>query len=269
MGLRACDAQADLQRALVTGASGGLGAAIARRLAARGLEVWLAARRAERLEAQVKRIREAGGKAYALLLDIDRADEAYARLAELDRETGGIGLVVANAAIAGARAAQPIELEPWESVRDILQTNLTGTAATLMPFVPRMIERRRGHLVTISSLAPLTPGPRLASYGASKSGVDYFSRCLDIALRPHGIAVTNVTPGFMRTPAAESLNDPMPFMVEEEDAAGRIDRGIRRRARTVSFPWPLVATLRAARLLPRFIYDPAVRRLTRRNEPRG
>ena len=254
---------ADSQRALVTGASGGLGAAIARQLASRGIEVWLAARRAEQLEAQVKRIVDAGGKAHALVLDIAQVDATHQRLVELDKEVGGIGLVVANAALAGVRAAQSIETDKWENVRDILHTNVTGTAATLMPFVPRMLERRRGHLVTISSIAPLTPGPRLASYGASKAAVNYFSRSLDIALRPHGVAVTNVTPGFMRTPASEGIKDPMPFMVEEDDAARRIDRGIRRRARHVSFPLPLVAALNVSRLIPRCMYDPAVRRVTR------
>src|SRR5262249_17220228 len=143
-------------------------------------------------------------------------------------------------------------------------TNLTGTAATLMPFVPRMIERRRGHLVTISSVAPLTPSPRMAAYGASKAGVDYLSRSLDIALRPYGVAVTNVPPGFMRAPAAEGISEPMPFILEEDDAAKRIDDAILRRAHHVSFPWPLVLLLRAVRRLPRALYDPLVRRATRK-----
>jgi short-subunit dehydrogenase len=254
----------DARRALVTGASGGLGAAIARQLAARGIEVWLAARRATELEAQVKRIEAAGGKAHPLLLDIAEVDAAHARLVALDKEVGGIGLVVANAAVAGIRASISVDEDTWENVRDILHTNLTGTAATLMPFVPRMIERKRGHLVTISSVAPITPGPRLASYGASKAGLNYFARSLDIALRPHGIAVTNVTPGFMRTPAAEGVKEPMPFIVEEDDAARRIDRGIRRRCRNVSFPWPLLLVMHGTKLLPRFIYDPAIRRVMRK-----
>src|SRR4051812_44194258 len=84
--------------ALVTGASGGLGAAIARRLAARGVEVWLAARREAALREEVQRIERAGGRAHALVLDIGDADAALERLQRLDEDAGGIDLVVANAA---------------------------------------------------------------------------------------------------------------------------------------------------------------------------
>src|SRR5687768_8282237 len=86
------------ERALVTGASGGIGAALAARLAARGVETWLAARRLPELEAQVARIGAAGGRAHALALDVSDVDATYARLARLDAESGGIDLVVANAA---------------------------------------------------------------------------------------------------------------------------------------------------------------------------
>jgi short-subunit dehydrogenase len=92
-------------RALVTGASGGLGAALSRRLASRGIEVWLAARREALLREQAQRIEREGGRAHVLALDIASVDETHDRFARLDEEVGGIDLVIANAAIAGLPAA--------------------------------------------------------------------------------------------------------------------------------------------------------------------
>src|SRR5690349_19135958 len=117
-------------RALVTGASAGIGLAISKRLAARGVEVWMAARRKDVLQKQVDAINATGGKAHALVLDVAETEATVARLAALDAETGGIDLVVANAGLAGARGAIPLAKTQWSDVRDILHTNLLGSAAT-------------------------------------------------------------------------------------------------------------------------------------------
>src|SRR5262249_30303918 len=95
-------------RALITGASSGIGLHVARQIAARGIEVWLAARRADVLALEVEAIRASGGRAHALTLDIANVDETVERLAKLDAEVGGIDLVVANAGLSGARGAIPL-----------------------------------------------------------------------------------------------------------------------------------------------------------------
>jgi len=140
------------QRALVTGASAGIGLAIAKRLAARGVEVWMAARGLERLQREVEAVVAAGGKAHALALDVADTDATVARLAALDAETGGIDLVVANAGLAGARGAIPLPKTSWPDVRDILHINLLGAAASVHPFIAPMMARGGGHLVGISSI---------------------------------------------------------------------------------------------------------------------
>jgi len=249
-------------RALVTGASSGMGAALSRRLAARGVEVWLAARRADRLAAMVARIEAEGGRAHALPLDVADADGTVARLGALDDEVGGIDLVVANAGIGGIKGAVPMSRCPWPDVRDLLFVNLIGAAATVVPFIPRMLARGRGQIVGISSMSADLPSPRSAPYGASKAGFTYFLASADIELRPRGVAVTIVHPGFVRTPMLEELSqlgDPMPFVLTEDQAARIIDRGIQRRARLVRFPWILGFMSRATRALPRFMSDPLVR----------
>jgi short-subunit dehydrogenase len=253
------------QRALVTGASSGIGAALAERLARRGIEVWLAARRKEVLDQRVQRIRDSGGRAHAMALDIAQADATYDTLTRLDEESGGIDLVVANAAIAGNETAVGLDDSSWAQVRDVLHVNLIGSAATVMPFVPRMLRRGHGHIVAISSLAADAPNPRAAAYGASKAGLSFFFDTADIELRPRGVDVTIIHPGFVRTPSLEGLpeKDTLPFIVELEHATDIIDRAIQKRARLVRFPWTMSLVALLPKLLPRFISHPIIRHVTR------
>lgn len=247
------------RRALVTGASSGIGAALSRRLAARGVEVWMAARRADALAAEVEKIERAGGKAHALVLDVNDLQGTAERLAALDEETGGIDLAVANA---GGGKATTLESGDWKAACDTFHLNLLGSAATLVPFVPRMLARGHGQLVGISSIAAELPNPRIASYGAAKAGLSYFLESADIELRARGVAVTLVHPGFVRTPAHDKTTLPLPFIVDVDVAARIIDRGIERRARLVRFPWILSAISRLTRFLPRALTSPLIRRAT-------
>lgn len=239
------------KRALVTGASSGIGRELAKRLAARGLEVWVAARRRELLEALVQEIAAAGGTAHALELDVARADETAERLARLDAESGGIDLVIANAGLGGEAATRPLAKSSWSAVRDQFQVNTLGAVATLQPFVAPMLARGHGQLVGVSSIAADVPLPLGAAYGASKAGLTFFLECADIELRPKGVAVTIVHPGFVKTPMTEKNKVPMPFILEAAEAAKLIDDGIQRRARVVRFPWVTGAAARATAALPR------------------
>jgi short-subunit dehydrogenase len=248
------------KRALITGASSGLGAALAQRLAARGIEVWLVARRAELLAQQVERIHAAGGRAHALALDVNDADATYARMAKLDEEVGGIDLVVANAGVGGARGGQGLVASSWPDVKDFIQINMLGAVATLAPFVSRMAARGHGQLVGISSVAADIPNPRNAAYGSGKAGLTFFLECADIELRPLGIDVTIIHPGFVKTPLILDLNDPMPLLMSEEKAIDIIDRSIRLRKRLVRFPWIMGAISRLAAALPRWMMSPLIRK---------
>jgi short-subunit dehydrogenase len=250
-------------RALVTGASSGIGAALARRLAARGVEVWLAARRRPMLEACRDEILAAGGAAHVLELDVSHTDETAERLAGIDAEVGGFDLVIANAGIGGKAAAQRPSRVGWSDVRDLLQINLLGAAATLVPFVGPMVARGRGHLVGISSLAGDLPVPRGAAYGASKAGLTYLLRAIDVELRPLGVVVTAVLPGFVRTDMTSDLREAqMPFLISLPRAAELIDRGIRRRARIVRFPWQTALLAKLGSALPYALSDALLRRAT-------
>jgi short-subunit dehydrogenase len=254
------------KRALVTGASGGLGASIAARLGKRGIEVWLAARRKDALEKNAEAIRAAGGTAHALPLDLARPDDVAKAVEQLDDESGGIDLVVANAAIAGVAAAVPASKLAWPDARDLLQVNVLGNIASILPLVPKMLARGHGHIVGISSTAALAPNPRMAPYCASKVALSYFLEGIGMELRPQGVAVTVVQPGFMRTPAAEGVKEPMPFILETEEAVDIIDRAIRERRRKITFPFALGVIARAPALLPAGLREPLVRYATRERD---
>jgi short-subunit dehydrogenase len=235
-------------RALVTGASSGIGSALARRLARRGYEVWLAARRLPELEDEARTIQSEGGRAHAVVLDVSQPEEAERAVAALDRDVGGIDLVVANAGIGGSQ--RPVAAQSFADFRKVMEVNLLGAAATILPLVPGMVERGRGHIVGVSSLAGEVPLPTAADYGTSKAALSFFLASAAADLIPRGIFVTDVHPGFVKTPLTAKNKFAMPFIVELEDAARIIDRGIQRRKRVVRFPAALTTAISGGNLLP-------------------
>ncbi len=246
----------DAPRALVTGASSGIGAALAARLARRGHAVWLAARRKEALEAEVASIRAAGGLAEAVVLDVSDPEAAEARVRELDAEVGGFDLVIANAGIGGR--ARPVAEQSLADFRSLVETNLLGAVATLLAVVPGMLARGRGHLVGVTSLAGEIPLPAGADYGTSKAALSFFLESAASDLGPRGIHVTDVRPGFVKTPLTDKNRFPMPFLVPLDEAAELVDRAIAKKQRVVRFPAPLALALSSARLMPAVMRDAIV-----------
>ena len=251
-----------IRRALVTGAARGLGAAVASVLAERGIEVWLADVDPTGLAATVQSICQAGGRAHPLFVDLGAVDAVHALFTDLERTTGGMDLVLANGAITGARAGMAVTECPWPVARDTLTVNVTGAAATLWPFVAPMVQRGHGRLGLMASVSALCPNPRTPAYGASKAAVAYLARSMDIALRPHGVTVTAIYPGFVATPGTAEIEDAMPFLMRQDVAAGRLVRALLAGRRQVRFPRRLFALFALIRLLPDVLYDPAARRLT-------
>jgi short-subunit dehydrogenase len=235
-------------RALITGASSGIGAALARRLALRGFEVWLAARRLPDLEKEARAIESEGGRARALSLDVSKPEAAGEAVAALDHEIGGFDLVVANAGVGGPQ--KPVAQQTLAAFREVIEINLLGAVATILAVVPGMVARGRGHIVGISSLAAECPLPAGADYGTSKAALSFFLASAASDLIPRGVWVTDVHPGFVKTPLTAKNKFPMPFIVELDEAARIIDRGIERRKRVVRFPGPLGAAITGGNLLP-------------------
>lgn len=210
------------------------------------------------LEAAARAIEGEGGRAHAFALDVSQPEATEGAVAELDRQVGGFDLVVANAGVGGA--AQPVAKQSFADFRAVMEINLMGAVATILPLVPGMVERGRGHVVGISSLAGEVPLPAAADYGTSKAALSFFLASAASDLTPRGVSVTDVHPGFVRTPLTDKNKFPMPFLVELEDAARIIDRGILQKKRVVRFPLPLTTAISGGNLLPASWRDALVNR---------
>lgn len=244
--------------AFITGASSGIGRAIAIHLAEGGTRVALAARRREPLAELAREVAERGGDASVYPLDVSDPEQVEAVIRGADEDFGGIDLVIANAGVSGKQTWSG-DLN-YAAVADVLAVNVQGAAATLVALMDRMVERRRGHLVGVSSLAQYRGLPRSAAYSASKAFLSTFLEGLRVDLRQAGISVTDVRPGFVRTAMTEGNSHRMPFMLETTEAAEIVVRGIEKRSAVVAFPWQLATVVRSAALLPNAIYDRAVTR---------
>jgi len=237
-------AEGPWKTALVTGATSGLGRGLAAWLAKRGVKVYAAGRRVELLKSLAT---EAGVIPFEL--DVSDGDATFAAVSKLDAECGGLDLVIANAGV--GEETRPKKLR-WSSIKRMIDVNVTGATATISGAVPGMVERGRGHLVGISSLAGLLPLPANSTYCATKSFVAMFLNSLRLDVEPLGLVVTSIHPGFVKTElTAKNKPGSMPFLLEADDAVERMGKALLRRDAVFSFPWQLTSAIGFASALPR------------------
>src|SRR5215207_7165222 len=237
---------------LVTGASSGIGRALALELGRRGARLGLTARRGEELLRLGAEIERAGGEALALPADV-RDPAAMERAAEKVRERWGrVDVLVANAGMSSTTAGTRLNAG---EVGDVISINVLGVVNSVAAVLPAMLERGAGHLVAISSLASYRGMPKSGAYSASKAAVSTFFESLRVDLRKSNIAVTTIHPGFIRTPMTAGRKKKLPFLLEVEPAARLILRAVERRARTYAFPWQLAGVVRLMKYIPDVLYD--------------
>lgn len=239
------------KRAFITGASSGIGEGLARRLARRGIHVAIAARREARLVEIAAEIEREGGKASVYPLDVSDPHVVTETLQRADDELDGIDLVVANAGVTLGRWAGKARYDDFEKVIDV---NVRGAAATLVALLPRMVERKEGHIVGVSSLAKYRATPKMASYSASKAFLASFLEGLRIDLQSIPIHVTDIRPGFVKTDIVEGMKK-MPFLIEVEQAVDHMERGILAKRRVVEFPAPTAIAAHGMGLVPPAVWD--------------
>jgi len=251
----------DHRTAFVTGASSGIGRALAKRLAREGVEVAISARREDQLRTLEREIADAGGRARVYPLDVANPEATTETLRRADQDMGGIDLVVANAGVSSHRWSGKLT---YADCADVIDVNVRGAVATLTALLPTMVERKRGHLVGMSSLAQYRGLPSAAAYCASKAFLSHFLEALRVDLDSTGVAVTDVRPGFVRTPMTADSKLTMPFLIDLDQAITEIAEGIRTRAAIVAFPWQLASLVRAGTFVPVRVYDSAVRRIRKK-----
>jgi len=229
---------------LITGASSGLGEAMARSCARDGARVALAARREERLRALAAELEAIGAAALVIPTNM-RDPEAMRAMAAATRERfGRIDVLVANA---GVGHAAPVMETTEEQLREQVEVNLLGVIRSAQAVLPAMRTQGSGHILAVASVAAGCAMPRSAIYSATKAGVVAFCEGLRREVSMHGIAVTAILPGFIATRMTEGLTIPMPPASRVGDAVARL---IRRPRRLVVIPAWYAPLLTLNRLAP-------------------
>jgi short-subunit dehydrogenase len=236
----------------ITGASSGIGRALAIELGRRGATVGLLARRADALREIASEVEAAGGRALALPADVKDPKAVRAAADQLREKFGWVDVLVANAGIAGTTDAR--DLQPDE-VANVINVNVLGAVNSVTAVLPEMVERKRGQLVVISSLAAYRGLPKSAAYCASKAAVSAFFESLRVDLKDSGVDVSIIHPGFIKTPLTAGREAQMPYLMELDDAVRKIISAIEKRKKVYAFPWQLASIVRAAMLFPVPLYD--------------
>ena len=234
---------------LVTGASSGIGAALARRYAEPGVCLTLTGRNRNRLEDVALACRSRGAEAITAPCDV-RDAAAMHTLVEAADERSPISTAIANAGLGGIQVIAGAAGESAETARDIFAINVMGVVNTIAPLLPRLVARGQGHVVIMSSLAAFVPLADAPAYSASKAAVRMYGAALRTLLAPQNVRVSVVCPGFVDTPMSGSLPGVRPFLWSAERAADFIVGRLARSQDEICFPWQLSMLARLSAHLP-------------------
>jgi short-subunit dehydrogenase len=241
---------------LITGASSGIGAELARQISKKGAILGLLARRLEELEKVKNQAETHGAKVRIFPIDVTDFAAVSSAAETLRHEFGKIDMLIANAGIAGKTAnAWEINTDDFEKV---IKINLIGAVNSVAAVLPDMYAKRNGHLVAISSLAGFRGLPKSAAYCASKSAMTIFFESMRIDLLKSGIDVTIIQPGFIKTPLTARRKGKMPFLMELDVATSKIIKAIEKRRKFYAFPWQLATLVRLGKIMPAWLYDKIV-----------
>ena len=237
----------------ITGASSGIGQALAARYARAGWRLALVARRADALEAWCRAQGWPAGRWAVYGADVREVASITAAGRDCLERQGLPDVVIANAGISvGVDSA---EFDDLEVIRATFETNNLGLAASFQPFLAPMRARRAGTLVGIASVAAIRGLPGHGAYCASKAGVVAYCESLRGECRPHGVKVVTLLPGYVATPLTEGNRYAMPFLMSPEAFAERAFRAIGAGSSYRVIPWPMGVVAKLLRLLPNPLFD--------------
>lgn len=238
----------------ITGASSGLGEHTARLLAKQGCTVSICARSKEKLDA----IAAESDNIFAYVADVTDPDRLKELVAEIEEAHGPIDLALFSAGAWFQSSLKDMKIDNFKKTIDV---NLMGVVYAIDAVLPRMLDRQRGHLAWVSSVAGYGGLPNAVSYGTSKAALIHMAESVRPELEKEGIDVSLVNPGFVKTQLTDKNKFPMPFIMEPEAAAEKIVEGLRAKKFEVRFPWQLVWILKAMNSLPYWLYFKIVRRM--------
>lgn len=235
---------------VISGASSGIGFALARHYLERGATVAAFARRGELLQTLAA---EFPGKVYCYTLDVRDAPALRDAAADFMARAGVPDIVIANAGV--SRGTLTEYAEDNDAFRQVMDTNVLGMVQTFQPFLAAMREAKRGKLVGIASVAGFRGLPGAGAYSASKAAAISYLESLRVELRGSGVRVVTICPGYIRTPMTDVNPYPMPFILEVDEAARRMADVIGRGCSFAVIPWQMGLVGRVLKLLPNWLYD--------------
>jgi NAD(P)-dependent dehydrogenase (short-subunit alcohol dehydrogenase family) len=234
----------------LTGASSGIGRALAREFARRGACLGLVARRPDRLASLAQELPVA---CHRYALDVTDREALLAAARDFDARCGGTDIVIANAGIStGVQTEHYADLAVFDAV---LATNLNAVATTFHPFIGPMRQKRAGTLVAIASVAGIRGLPGSEAYCPSKAALINYAESLRVGLHGSGVRVVTIAPGFIRTPMTAGNPYPMPFLMDVDAFAVRAADAIVRGDRFRVIPWQMAWVARLLRMIPGWAFD--------------
>ena len=246
------------QNVFITGASSGIGSALAKYYANQGAVLGLAARRGDQLEALAETLASLGAKqVFCYPLDVTDATALREAAQDFITGAGAPDLVIANAGVSSGTLTECAE--DLETIKRIFEINVYGMAATFSPFITAMRQAaangKSGRLVGIASVAGIRGLPGAEAYSASKSAAITYLESLRLEMRSFGIKVVTIAPGYIDTPMTAINPYRMPFLLPADEAARRFARAIARGTSYTVIPWQMGIVAKFLRLLPNAIYD--------------
>ncbi len=243
-----------MEKVFITGASSGIGEALAQHYAQRGAQLGLVARRfdfLEKLSASLPNAATAKAACYAC--DVRDAAALKAAAEDFIARFGVPDIVIANAGV--SRGTLTGEVDDLKAFQEIFDINVMGLVNTFHGFVEPMQAAKRGTLVGIASVAGFRGIPGGGAYSSSKSAAITYCESLRVELRSDGISVVTICPGYIRTPMTAVNGFKMPFLISVDQAAARFARAIDRKTSFTVIPWTMGIAARVLRILPNWLYD--------------
>lgn len=237
---------------LITGASSGLGAALAVVYAKENVNLFLCARNSEKLKEVAAICQSKKAQVFTKIFDVKDCLKSQEIINEIE-ENYVIDLIIANAGISAGTASG---FESFAQVKEIFATNLDGVLNIIHPAISKMVARKSGQIAIISSLAGFRGLPSSPAYSASKSAVRVYAESLRGNLAQFGIKVNAVCPGYIKTPMTDVNDFYMPFLMKSDKAAKIIKKSLERNKSRIAFPFPLYFVVWLATLISTKITDP-------------